>query len=446
MELRIATIWVQGLVVILLGAAPVHSQQAPLGSVDDVAGEIQELRNEIADLRNQIGRQATAATDLLPPPVDPQRLLWDDVVRAGNFRGAVLLPGTDISLRIDGYARGDVMYDTGFVGTGIQLFPTSIALDGSPQALRRGQTQLTGSQSRLSFDAQAKTDIGRLRGYVELDFLKDNTDPRLRHVFGEWKGEYDELLGGQTWSTFMDPAALPSVIPETTAAGAIFRRQPQFRYTRRITQGTSLAVAVENPLSTDFTLPDPATDARLARWPDFVARIRFEDPELGAIQLASLVRGIGYEDALGDEHFQTGWGVSMTGRLQVANMDNIRGGVAGGQGVGGYLAGLGGDLSAAGPDTDGFHTLGTIGVYLALQHFWTEHFRSTAYYGYSHVASTPLMPLTAGKDIHNGGINLMWSPRAGFGVGIEYAYGLREVRDGTSGDNHRIQFGVQFGP
>jgi len=143
-------------------------QQPSVDANPDVAAEIQSLRSEVLELRRQVGSGLTAPQDLLPPPVDPQRILGTEAVRRGEFRGAFVIPDTDVSLRIGGYLRGDAMYDTGFVASGIQLFPATVALDGSALAARRGRTQLTGSQSRLNFDAQAKTDVGQLRGFIEL--------------------------------------------------------------------------------------------------------------------------------------------------------------------------------------------------------------------------------------------------------------------------------------
>ena len=95
------------------------------------------------------------------------------------------------------------------------------------------------------------------------------------------------------------------------------------------------------------------------------------------------------------------------------------------------------------PDVDGFRSLEAIGAFGALHHRWTKRWQSDFYYGYLHVESTPL---TAGDAVQNGGINLIWSPRPGFGIGVEYDYGERQVREGTSSENHRVQFAIQFGP
>ena len=83
--------------------------------------------------------------------------------------------------------------------------------------------------------------------------------------------------------------------------------------------------------------------------------------------------------------------------------------------------------------------------YVAVPVYWVFG-QSSFYYGYSDAESTPLMAATAADTIHNGGANLIWSARSGVGVGVEYAYAIREVRSGANGDNHRVQFAIQFGP
>ncbi len=434
------------LVLSLMLGSVALSQDPAANLPTDAAIEIESLRAELETLRQQMARRSVEADDLLAPPVDPERFNRDSVVEPGDFRGAILLPGTDVSLRIDGYARFDAIYDTGFVGSGIRLFPATIALDQTPLAQRRGKTTLSGAQSRLSFDAQAKTEIGKMRGFVELDFLENDIDPRIRHVFGEWNLGKTDIIGGQTWSTFMGPGSLPQLVPITAGAGSVFRRPPQLRVTRNLMQGLACAIALEDPASFDFTLPDPVNDRFLQRWPDFVARIRVVTANASTLQVASLVRGIGFENSVGQERLRTGWGLSSTAKLEINECNDIRMGVAGGRGIGSYLTGLAGDLSAAAPEVDGFRTLEAIGAFGAFHHRWTKRWQSNLYYGYSDVESTPFMPLTAGDAVHNGGINLIWSPRPGFGIGLEYDYGERQVRDGTSGDNHRVQFAFQFGP
>ena len=71
--------------------------------------EIEELRFEVEELRSIVDGRFIPTENLLEPPIDPQRL-----VQAGDSRGAILLPGTNVSLRFDGYARGEMIYDTGF--------------------------------------------------------------------------------------------------------------------------------------------------------------------------------------------------------------------------------------------------------------------------------------------------------------------------------------------
>lgn len=267
--------------------------------------EIESLRFELDELRQETKLRTVSSDELALPPIDLQRFNNTAVRGAEDFRGAIILPGTDVALRIDGFARFDAIYDTGLVETGISLFPGLVALDGTAEAGQRGQTTLSASQSRLSFDAQTNTEFGKLRGLIEMDFLTPGLRPRLRHVYGEWTVGDTTLLGGQTWTAFMDPGALPQAIPDTTASGAIFRRTPQLRYTVRRNELLTYAISLEESQPTDFQRPDPATDQLLKRWPDAIAQVRFANPEIGSLQIASLVRGLGYEDAAGDEHLRT---------------------------------------------------------------------------------------------------------------------------------------------
>ncbi len=446
---KIAVMWRQFIFTLVLGILSGPLAKQGLTQDSDVMtrlsptenADVEELRFEVEELRRLVAERNVSAQNLLEPPIDPQRL-----VEAGDSRGAILLPGTDVSFRIGGYARAEMIYDSGYVASGTLLVPSTIALDGSPLAQRRGQTTLTANHSRLNFDAQASTDFGKLRGFIEFDFYAPQaTQPRLRHAYGEWKFDNFELLAGQTWSTFMDPATLPQALPETAQPGSIFVRQGIFRLTRRVNDCVNIACALENPSSVDFTLPDPINDQPLARLPDFVSRIRFESNDIGTFQIASLVRGIGYEDQFGDEHLRTGWGLALTSRVQLTGTDNLRMGVTGGRGIGGYMLGLAATQSAAAPAVDGFRTLGATGAYISLQHFFSDEFRTNMYYGLTRVESTSLMASTAARDLQNAAINLIWSPRPGFGVGIEYNYNWREVRDLTTGDNHRTQFTIQFG-
>ncbi len=75
-----------------------------------------------------------------------------------------------------------------------------------------------------------------LHSYLEMDFLNSlqgnelftNSDsPRLRHFYFE----FNDLLLGQTWSTFQNADALPETLNFVgPAESTIFVRQPQIRY------------------------------------------------------------------------------------------------------------------------------------------------------------------------------------------------------------------------
>jgi hypothetical protein len=66
-------------------------------------------------------------------------------------------------------------------------------------------------------------------------------------------------------------------------------------------------------------------------------------------------------------------------------------------------------------------------------------------YGYVRVRNSGGQTGAAVKNTQNAIVNMVWSPLAGFGVGVEYLYGKRTNKNGAVGKNPRIQLGIQFG-
>src|SRR5690606_556444 len=82
----------------------------------------------------------------------------------------------------------------------------------------------------------------KLKGYVEADFFGGGSNAlagnetatntyavTLRHAYVSW----NNWLAGQTWSNFMDVAALPDAVDFVGPTdGTVFVRQAQVRYTK----------------------------------------------------------------------------------------------------------------------------------------------------------------------------------------------------------------------
>jgi hypothetical protein len=144
---------------------------------------------------------------------------------------------------------------------------------------KKDQVTLHARQSRLSFGTSTPTQYGELKTFIEGDFFGaagNETDSnsnsfRIRHAYGK----LGKLTAGQTWTNFFDERAFPELVDFGGAAGEIFVRQAQLRWTDALAGG-EWSVSAENPESL-LAVPGSAalfrSDSDHA--PDLTAHVRF---------------------------------------------------------------------------------------------------------------------------------------------------------------------------
>ena len=105
-------------------------------------------------------------------------------------------------------------------------------------------------ESRFNFDVTTRILGQQIHGFLELDFLlsgqgdekvSNSFNPRLRHFYFEW----DHLLIGQTWSTFMIVVVPDDLDFFGATEGIVASRQPMIRYKHK-----NWMFALENPETT----------------------------------------------------------------------------------------------------------------------------------------------------------------------------------------------------
>ncbi|MBV8132840.1 MAG: porin, partial [Alphaproteobacteria bacterium] len=172
-------------------------------------------------------------------------------VTGGSFPRSFLIPGTDTSLRIGGFANGSVLWylkgaapdgqlngqgstNTTFTegqgGTGnLGSIPLNNAIGNGG---RSSAVILSGKASRFLVDARTPTAWGEAKAYLEIDFSYNNTNaiqsnleavasgwlPRLRKAYATLGG----LEAGQDTGIMHDPDADPELVDqggEATGAG-----------------------------------------------------------------------------------------------------------------------------------------------------------------------------------------------------------------------------------
>lgn len=359
-------------------------------------------------------------------PVDP-----------ADFPGALRLPGKDIWWKIGGFAKVDYIQDLDPIGSQFDFETATIPV---PQTGQGGQTTLSAMQSRLNVDVRYDTNVGLVRGFVEGDFFDSNNALRLRHAYGEWNG----WLGGQTWSTLMDPSALPDTLDFEGPDSAIFVRQAQIRYTRKAREDFEWAVAVEDPDSQIFAPAGVAGEGR-SDLPDVPGYVRFQRGR-SHLQVGGILRQLRFTNTSGTlDETTLGYGLVVSGGAKLLRDDQIMGQIYYGKGMSRYIEAFDGNAPDAVLTPAGnLESLRVVGAVFGYTHAWNERWSSTLTLALAEIDNAPTQPDDAFKSTRSPHFNLIWSPNQRLSMGGEIMWGERENKNGESGDATRLQFSVTY--
>jgi hypothetical protein len=359
------------------------------------------------------------------------------------------LPGSDTSLTIGGYAKLDAIWSdksAGVDSVGDQIFnPGAIPVGPGAGERKTSQVTLHARQSRLWLGSSTPTSRGELRTYFEGDFfgadgnesVSNSHGFRLRHAYGS----LGKFLAGQTWTNFFDVRAYPETLDFGGAAGQIFVRQAQVRWTDEHA-GVQWSVAAENPESV-LAVPGSASALRsdADHAPDLTARVGFGFHG-GAYSVGVLAREIGVDSAAASDA-QWGGALSFTAIVPTRGQDDLRLALNAGNAIGRYqelgffpdgYVGADGRLRLA-RQTSGF---------IAYRHFWTPNLRSSL--ELSATDSNPPDGTAAGinRASRSQHLNLIWSPLPAVNLGAELIHGERRVVGGDRGSLNRLQLAAQY--
>ncbi len=324
------------------------------------------------------------------------------------------------------------------------LIPGAIPVGGEASGF---DTDFSARQTR--FFLKTETDVGddhKIGSHIELDFMvTSGGDERISNSFAPRVRQayitFDNWLFGQTWSTFQDVSALPEAMDFIgPTPGTVFDRQPMIRYTNG-----GLQIALEQP-ETTITTP---TGARIVAGddslPDMVVRYNHKG-EFGHLTAAAIGRVLRVnEDDFGlinDSSF--GYGVSLSGKLNVGERDDFKFMATAGEGLGRYI-GLNIVNDAAVRADGSLAPIATYSGFAAYRHFWNDKWRSTLSGSYFK-ADNPVL-LTTGlvtDESWNVFGNLVYSPVAPLDIGIEYMYAKRRIEDGASGNLQKVQMSAKY--
>ncbi len=355
----------------------------------------------------------------------------------------------NFTLSYGGYIKLDVLY--------------SDYSDGNPASSSIGRdwyvpstTPVNGEDEDAVLDMHAQqsrfwlataTEIGghKVGSRLEFDFMvspggnervSNSYNPRMRHAFLT----YDKWLFGQTWTTFQNPGALPDTVDFIgPSESTIFVRQAQARYT-----SGPWAFALENPETTAYAPGGGArTDYDDNSLPDATARYNYT-ADWGNIYIAGLLRQLKVNDpGTGDSEDDVGYGLSVSGKINVFERDDIRFMATVGTGLGRYIglnyaAGASQDL---GGDLNALDSWGAFGFY---RHIWNDEWRSSVGFGYLDVDNDSAAGAGANKTATSVRGNLIYSPIKQLSLGAELSYAKSEIENNDDGDFTRFQLMAKY--
>lgn len=365
------------------------------------------------------------------PPKKPH------VLEEGIIPGSIKLPGTELSLKIGGYVKVDFIQDFDPIGNVYQFKTDSIPVSGPTTDTEGGQTTIHARETRFIFDLQGKTPKGKIRAFFEGDFYGDGNSFRIRHAYGE----FGNLLGGQTWTTFMDITARPRSLDYEGPDAEIFVRQAMLRWTQPLSPHLKLAVAVEQSGS-QFATPSGMTGSARNNTPDLPVALTYSKPR-GHFQLAGIVRQIRFDGTGSSQDASTtGLGLNSTFRVNTVGKSGLMGQFAFGNGLGRYIESMSGQNADAVFRGDKLKALPARSAVIGYEQHWNAHWQSNfagAFASTSSDASQPGSTIRQTRDIRG---NLIWSPYKMVELGAELLYGRRENRDGSDGKALRFQFSM----
>ncbi|HUO91176.1 MAG TPA: DcaP family trimeric outer membrane transporter [Rhizomicrobium sp.] len=364
---------------------------------------------------------------------------------------------------IYGFAEADYIYDGNRVDPSWEdtLRPTKIPTDNSPAGVfgSNGQSLFSVKQSRfgVSGDLPVKGGLGDIKFKFEFDLFGVGVDAgqttfRLRHAYGEWGW----LLAGQTNSVFMDGDVFPNTIDYWGPNGMVFYRNVQIRVTPWRTEHSHFAIAIERP-GNDIDAGtirqlDPVLGANIRndeKLPDLTAHFYTSDT-WGHFQFAAILRNVGFE-TIGTPHnepkgSEIGWGINLSGHLNLLEKDRLLGQVVYGEGIANYMNDAQTDLAPRSlfPGDIRPKAVPLLGIVAYYDHYWNDEWSTSLGYSLVQLYNTNLQEPSAFHKGQYASINLLYTPASDILIGVEGLWGERNDFNGASGHDMRVQFSVKY--
>ena len=278
----------------------------------------------------------------------------------------------------------------------------------------------------------------------------ENPNPLVAGPFGTFYTDANQIPTSASCSAINTGGGLGSATAAATGITTIG------------TAGSTISTNITNACLGNAAFFNPGQDLM----PTFVGRLRVDQP-WGHLQFGAATVGYTLNDGRFLSKRYIGYGGAVSGHFFTWGKDSIGGGIAGGEGFGdqigngvGLATNFGGALngqpfnatdsrsnfSVARATYDSAVLAKTITEFSAriyYEHWWTDQLRSDVDFSMNH-NDVPALIQASGraavnKELSLVHLNLLWSPVAFVDLGIEGAWGHRQVVSNTRGDAYTLQ-------
>ena len=471
----------------LLFSGSPASAQTKEKETEELRAEVKRLADELEAMKAKLAHGGTVPATLTVTPaaeatvamtqavaerIELLEIKQKDAVVMGDIPGAFRVPGTELSLRLYGFAELNWVHDFGADNSDqdYSTFAPYMPLDGTAEGNRKNRDYLTGRTSRLGLEAATPTPFGALGVKLEGDF---NNEPRtgnaalygdarnvftqqatnsygfrVRHLYGQVGG----LLVGQTWSTFMDVDNFPETVDYNGPIGATFIRQPQIRFAYGTAGWGTFTASIENSSSYVLDETGAVFASSLSRVPDAILRWD-KGYDWGALSLRGITQELRFDDGAGTEATKRGFGAAASASFKVRGKDFLALQVTGGDGIGRYLNYIEGAIYDAA--TDAIRVERAVGAVAGYQLKAADWVRVNFVYGVTRNFDNDYTRLAAASGIDAGrfGVNRtvqqahmgpIFTPVKGVDLGLEGIWAERKTLAGERGEDLRVNFSAKY--
>lgn len=353
----------------------------------------------------------------------------------GKNRGLfITTPDNKMQMRIMGSVRMYVYYDSKLLNSPNQYNTYDIPVDSNSQVVPNFYFAV--NQSRFGFEVTRITGIGQIFVRLEMDFMGQNNNLRIRQAYGQYKN----WLIGQTWTLFMDVQSQPLVVDGYGPSGNITTRTPQIRYTNTFATKFVYDLGLEYS-EPQYQTPDSVQTSNIMAFPSMTTRLSYSN-DWAKLQFSAILSRLVFVYNNQDNSYLPGFGFLLSGNFLPSKKknDKISAMFTYVNSMSHFIttftnAGLDAIYN---PNTGQFASVSAIGAYLAFTRKLPKNIDATLSGGYARIFNKTYQDESAYRESFNFAVDGFWQIYEGTRLGAEYTFGWRYNKDFEHSSSSRV--------